>query len=178
MRRSSRVDGFTLIELVVVVGIIGLLAVIAVPNFLRFQLKSKTSEGKTNLAAIRTAEESYYSEFGAYVSAAASPPGISMNAKTVFSNASGAGAGFDRLGWSPDGPIYFNYAVSTAGASPPDSEYWAAAAADIDADAAFQAWGVRNGGSVTAPADLGLVCPAIVGNQVGPCDPSHGQSVF
>ena len=57
----DRKGGFTLIELMIVVAIIGILAAIAIPNFLRFQLKAKTSEGKTNIAAIRTAEQSYYS---------------------------------------------------------------------------------------------------------------------
>ena len=70
-----RKGGFTLIELMIVVAIIGILAAIAIPNFLRFQLKAKTSEGKTNLAAIRTAEQSYYSEFGGYVSSTGARPG-------------------------------------------------------------------------------------------------------
>ena len=67
IRKSKK--GFTLIELMIVVAIIGILAAIAIPNFLRFQLKSKSSEGKVNIAAIRTAEESYLAEFGNYVAA-------------------------------------------------------------------------------------------------------------
>ena len=69
---NNQRGGFTLIELMIVVAIIGILAAIAIPNFLRFQLKAKSSEGKVNLAAIRTAEESYFAEYGGYVSAEAS----------------------------------------------------------------------------------------------------------
>ena len=61
LRRSQK--GFTLIELMIVVAIIGILAAIAIPNFLRFQLRARSSEGKTSIAALRTAEESYQAEF-------------------------------------------------------------------------------------------------------------------
>ncbi len=60
-------QGFTLIELMIVVAIIGVLAAIAIPNFLKFQIRSKAGEGKVNLAAIRTAEEAYFSEIGTYL---------------------------------------------------------------------------------------------------------------
>jgi len=58
--------GFTLIELMIVVAIIGILAAIAIPNFLKFQAKSKQSEAKTNLAGIFTAETAYFGEANTY----------------------------------------------------------------------------------------------------------------
>ena len=70
--------GFTLIELMIVVAIIGILAAIAIPNFLRFQAKSKQSEAKTNLGGIFTAEISYFGEhnfFGNFAQIAWSPTG-------------------------------------------------------------------------------------------------------
>ena len=63
--------GFTLIELMIVVAIIGILAAIAIPNFLQYQLKSRQSEAKTNLQAIKTSEVSFQAERGCYVGVAA-----------------------------------------------------------------------------------------------------------
>ena len=54
--------GFTLIELMIVVAIIGILAAIAIPNFSRFQARAKQSEVKTNLKAIYTAKTSNFAE--------------------------------------------------------------------------------------------------------------------
>ena len=58
--------GFTLIELMIVVAIIGILAAIAIPNFLTYQAKAKQSEAKNNLSAIFLAEVSYFGEHDVY----------------------------------------------------------------------------------------------------------------
>ncbi len=46
----------------IVLAILGILSAVAIPNYLRFQLKSKSTEGKVNLAALRTAEVAYFGE--------------------------------------------------------------------------------------------------------------------
>jgi type IV pilus assembly protein PilA len=59
--------GFTLIELMIVVAIIGLLAALAIPNFLKFQARSKQSEARSNLKAVFTAQKSYYGDKQMYL---------------------------------------------------------------------------------------------------------------
>ena len=61
-RNRSTSGGFTLVEVMVVLAIIGILAFVAVPNFLRYQTRSKQSEAKTSLRAIWTGEKSFFGE--------------------------------------------------------------------------------------------------------------------
>ncbi len=55
-------EGFTLIELMIVVAILGIVAAIAVPNFLRYQAQSRQSEARSNLSGIFISELAYYGE--------------------------------------------------------------------------------------------------------------------
>ena len=59
-------EGFTLIELMIVVAIIGILAAIAIPNFLKYQAKSRQSEAKTNLSGIFVSNTAYFGEQAVY----------------------------------------------------------------------------------------------------------------
>jgi type IV pilus assembly protein PilA len=79
--------GFTLIELMIVVAIIGILAAIAIPNFVKFQCRSKQSEAKTNLKAMYVAYQGYYSEFSNY-------PDVADPMTTT-----------NHIGWHPKGAV-------------------------------------------------------------------------
>src|ERR1041384_4219867 len=85
--------GFTLIELMIVVAIIGILAAIAIPNFLQYQMKSRQSEAKTNLQAIRTSEIAFQAERGCYIGAAAEGVAVPAGGTKTVPVAWGLGLG-------------------------------------------------------------------------------------
>jgi prepilin-type N-terminal cleavage/methylation domain-containing protein len=176
MRVSRRrQSGFSLAELMICVAILGIIASIAIPQYLRFQNKSKASEAKANLKAIRAAEQAYYSEYGSFVAAAQTPPAIPGKQAIPFAPESD---GFRELGFEATGRVFFSYAVAVSDSD--GSGFTAEAAADLDEDSQVQYWGY------VKPRGDGGVVPAVIGCEIGnltpmhlgPCHPTAGQSVF
>jgi len=93
----KRAKGFTLIELMIVVAIIGILAAIAIPNFLRFQARAKQSEAKQNLGAIFTAYTSYFSDNNTF------PSNSSITIGTITYNC------LSVADWEPKGQLRYCY---------------------------------------------------------------------
>ena len=58
--------GFTLIELMIVVAIIGILSALAIPNFQKFRSKAIQAEAKANLGAIHTCQMVYFGDFNTF----------------------------------------------------------------------------------------------------------------
>ncbi len=191
-------QGFTLIELMIVVAIIGVLAAIAIPNFLTFQMRSKVGEGKVNLSAIRIAEEAYYSEIGTYMSWPLNPAAAPSSQKRAWTPCPNvpplAGdPGHCFIGWEPEGDIYYSYIVATD-SPPPSSQFFAVGESDIDGDGTVNLWGYQKpniSGRFTIAVTQG--CNTVLNiersttsganvamtKQVGPCNsPLFGISVF
>jgi prepilin-type N-terminal cleavage/methylation domain-containing protein len=177
--------GFSLIELMVAVAIIGTLASMAIPSFQRMQLRTRAAEGRTNLASLRTSQEGYFAEFGTYVGAAPTPPAIPSGGRVPWPGS----PGFDTVGWLPDGAIQFQYAVTIPGGAGGVWSYTAEAASDLDEDGRTNVWGYvkQDAAGVGVVGVLGCqdtgVWDAFTGTPtiteiVGPCDAVSGQSVF
>ena len=99
--------GFTLIELMIVVAIIGVLAAIAIPKYQIYQFKAKAAEAKINLGAIRMTQEAYKTENDEYRKCKAAPTGKATSKKRQWPTPA---SGFDEIGFQPSGDVYFTYA--------------------------------------------------------------------
>lgn len=113
-KKVQNKEGFTLVELMIVVAIIGILAAIAIPNFLNYQLKSKTAEAKTNLGAIKTSQASYRAENDFYATCTANPAVVSAAGTKQPWVAAAAGAGWGEIGYAPSADVYYVYEVTSA----------------------------------------------------------------
>jgi type IV pilus assembly protein PilA len=90
---------------------IGILAAIAIPNFIKYQLRAKQGEARVNIVGIRTAEIAYFQAHDGFVPAGPVPATIPGKMPADFS----PDEGFKSLGWSPDGKVRYQYRVVVEG---------------------------------------------------------------
>jgi prepilin-type N-terminal cleavage/methylation domain-containing protein len=112
MRRGTRATrGFTLIELMITASLIGVLAAIAIPSFMTYQLRTKRSEAMTNLSGLARTQIAFYSNAGGYFFAAPMPGSVPIPTPRRWT--ASADAEFAGLGWRPEGHVYFDYDTKT-----------------------------------------------------------------
>ena len=116
MIKKKKEKGFTLIELMIVVAIIGILAAIAIPNFMRYQAKAKQSEAKANLGSIYTSQ-------------------ITFRAENDYFSETISGI----LDWAPSGSTRYAYTMTAAATTTFTSD----ATSNIDSDGTIDAWQIR-----------------------------------
>lgn len=111
--------GFSLVELMIVVGIIGILATLALPRFKQFQAKAKMGEAKNILSHIFTLQQTYSLDNNTYIAVEALGAGLgSPSANNTCTPTNGGGAqliGFRLDPCQDNAPVpRYRYSVPTA----------------------------------------------------------------
>lgn len=135
--------GFTLIELMIVVAIIGILASIAVPNFMKFQARARTSEVKANLKVYYTAMKAYFAEKATYDCGGAC--GFSPEQKNRYNYDFGAATIAQR-----DAVPTCTTATTAPAAAAAQTAiaFTAVASANIDSDTFCDGWSINDGNNM------------------------------
>src|SRR5689334_4543568 len=160
--------GFTLIELMIVVAIIGILAAIAIPNFIKFQARSKQSEAKANLKAIFTAQKAFFQEkdrfssltgevgfepernnrYAYFLNASGTYEGRTTSTITQATTYNGVLVDIFKYGTNNSmdqtAPATLCTGSGTVGVSGTPPSFVAAAAGNIDADSSIDSWTISS----------------------------------
>lgn len=133
---KSKEKGFTLIELMIVVVIIGILSVLAIPRFMASATKSKQSEARGVLKQIYTMQRAYFIENETYclngvVANAANPTAFSLLAIELIPN------------------TRYTYTMTV----PAPNQFTCVATANVDDDPTIDTWQIDNNGALVCTTD-------------------------
>jgi prepilin-type N-terminal cleavage/methylation domain-containing protein len=112
-KKINNQRGFTLVELLIAVAIVGILAALAIPSFVGYVKESRLSEAATNIQGILESEQAYFLRFQRYTAqlpiCPADPP-ADKDTSQLWPEG-GCSQGWNMLGWKPDSGVYFQYQV-------------------------------------------------------------------
>ena len=113
----QRNRGFTILELMIAVAIIGVLAAVAIPSYRTYQFKSKRSEAYVNLGALARTQTAYFGLAGTFFGVAPAEPGLTNGdvPGTTTRPSAAIDTAFGPVGFAAEGQVYFDYDTNTGG---------------------------------------------------------------
>jgi Tfp pilus assembly protein PilE len=152
-RRRAREGGFSLLELLTIVAIVGMLASLAIPKFLGYMRRSKRGEAELNLTALSKTADTIFAETSSYPQAVApATPAVPCcdqpGRRCAVNQAEWHGVlAWDLLDFEMTQKFYFNYSYSSVA----PTAFQARAVGDLDCDGVTVTYILNGNGASGTP---------------------------